>query len=64
MDAQTSYPMCFAAIDHHLARSAPIRALYVYLGDYIDRGPASRQTIDMLIERSRCHESVFLKGNH
>jgi serine/threonine protein phosphatase 1 len=54
----------FAAIDHHLARSPPKRALHVYLGDYIDRGPASRQTIDMLIERSRRHESVFLKGNH
>jgi serine/threonine protein phosphatase 1 len=54
----------FAAIDHHIARTAPTRALHVYLGDYIDRGPASRQTIDLLIERSRHHESIFLKGNH
>ena len=54
----------FAAIDHHLARSGPTRALHVFLGDYIDRGPASRQTIDLLIERSRRHESIFLKGNH
>jgi serine/threonine protein phosphatase 1 len=54
----------FAAIDHHLARAGPIRALHVFLGDYIDRGPASRQTIDLLIERSRRHESIFLKGNH
>jgi serine/threonine protein phosphatase 1 len=54
----------FAAIDHHLARAGPIRALHVFLGDYIDRGPASRQTIDLLIDRSRRHESVFLKGNH
>jgi Calcineurin-like phosphoesterase len=54
----------FAAIDHHLARSEPARALHVFLGDYIDRGPASRQTIDLLIERGRRHESIFLKGNH
>ncbi len=54
----------FAAIDHHLARAGPARALHVFLGDYIDRGPASRQTIDLLIERSRRHESIFLKGNH
>jgi serine/threonine protein phosphatase 1 len=54
----------FAAIDHHLARSGPVRALHVFLGDYIDRGPASRQTIDLLIERGRRHESIFLKGNH
>jgi serine/threonine protein phosphatase 1 len=54
----------FAAIDHHLARTGPVRALHVFLGDYIDRGPASRQTIDLLIDRSRRHESIFLKGNH
>lgn len=54
----------FAAIDHHLTRAGPARALHVFLGDYIDRGPASRQTIDLLIDRSRRHESVFLKGNH
>jgi predicted MPP superfamily phosphohydrolase len=54
----------FAAIDHHLARARPAHSLHVFLGDYIDRGPASRQTIDLLIERSRRHESIFLKGNH
>jgi predicted MPP superfamily phosphohydrolase len=54
----------FAAIDHHLAHAGPARALHVFLGDYIDRGPASRQTIDLLIGRSRHHESIFLKGNH
>ena len=54
----------FAAIDHHLARAGPARSLHVFLGDYIDRGPASRQTIDLLIDRSRRHESIFLKGNH
>jgi serine/threonine protein phosphatase 1 len=40
------------------------RPLYVFLGDYIDRGPSSRETIDRLIEHGATHESVFLKGNH
>ena len=54
----------FAAVDLHLSRAGRARALHVFLGDYIDRGPSSRQTIDLLIERSRSHESIFLKGNH
>ena len=54
----------FAAVDLHLSRAEPVRALHVFLGDYIDRGPDSCQTIDMLIDRSRRHECIFLKGNH
>jgi serine/threonine protein phosphatase 1 len=34
------------------------------LGDYIDRGSSSRETIDRLIKHGETHESVFLKGNH
>jgi serine/threonine protein phosphatase 1 len=34
------------------------------LGDYIDRGPASRQVIDLIIARGGVHELVLLKGNH
>jgi serine/threonine protein phosphatase 1 len=54
----------FSAIDLHLSRARSARALHVFLGDYIDRGPASRETIDLLIERSLRHETIFLKGNH
>ena len=54
----------FAAIDHHLSRAKPKRPIHVFLGDYIDRGPASRQVIDILIDRGRRHETIFLKGNH
>ena len=39
-------------------------AIEVYLGDYIDRGPSSRQVIDRLVERNRKFRGVFLKGNH
>jgi serine/threonine protein phosphatase 1 len=54
----------FAAIDHHLSRAKPTRALHVFLGDYIDRGPQSAQAVDLLIERSKHYECIFLKGNH
>jgi serine/threonine protein phosphatase 1 len=54
----------FATIDHHLSRVRPKRPIQVFLGDYIDRGPASSQVIDMLIDRGQRHETIFLKGNH
>ena len=40
------------------------RPIVVFLGDYIDRGPASREVLDLLLAYERTKESVFLKGNH
>src|ERR1700761_1391367 len=54
----------FAVIDADMANSRPYRAIEVFLGDYIDRGPDSCQTIELLIRRSRRRNTVFLKGNH
>ena len=43
----------------------PQSALLVYLGDYVDRGPASRAVIDHLLTRKPlCQQEVFLRGNH
>jgi serine/threonine protein phosphatase 1 len=39
-------------------------SIEVYLGDYIDRGPASREVLDRLVARKRTFRGVFLKGNH
>jgi serine/threonine protein phosphatase 1 len=51
-------------IDEDLA-SNPIRlGIQVFLGDYIDRGPASREVLDLLVVHNRTFRSVFLKGNH
>lgn len=47
-----------------LARRPTARPIFVFLGDYIDRGPRSRETIDRLIELGGTNECVFLKGNH
>lgn len=53
-----------ARTNSDIALRPTVRPVYVFLGDYIDRGPSSRETIDRLIEHGETHESVFLKGNH
>ena len=53
-----------ALIDADIAQFPATRPVYVFLGDYIDRGHWSRETIERLIEHAAEHESVFLKGNH
>jgi serine/threonine protein phosphatase 1 len=55
---------CLCQIDEDLERNKIGRSIQVFLGDYIDRGPASRETVDRLIERGSRYECVFLKGNH
>ena len=37
---------------------------FVFVGDYVDRGPDSRGVVDLLIEHARLYPSVFLCGNH
>ena len=36
----------------------------VTLGDYIDRGPSSKEVINYLVELRESHEVITLKGNH
>lgn len=54
----------FSVIDSDLMRNPVARPIEVFLGDYIDRGPNSASVLDLLIERGRRRETVFLKGNH
>jgi serine/threonine protein phosphatase 1 len=54
----------FSAIDDSLATHPIENAVQVLVGDYIDRGPNSRQVIDSLITRAKQHTMVYLKGNH
>ena len=51
-------------IDADVAHRRPPHAIEIFMGDYIDRGPDTRATLDILIERSRRGNAVFLKGNH
>ena len=36
----------------------------IFLGDYIDRGPDSRNVIDQLMSLSQVTSTIFLRGNH
>jgi serine/threonine protein phosphatase 1 len=51
-------------IDADLAKNPVSNSVEVFLGDYVDRGPDSRQVLDRLVARKRTHRMVFLKGNH
>ena len=53
-----------AKIEADVNERPTARPICVFLGDYIDRGPSSRETIDRLIEQRKRRECVFLKGNH
>lgn len=37
---------------------------FFFLGDYIDRGPKSKEVIDFLIDFSKQFQCTFLMGNH
>lgn len=51
-------------IEADIARRPTSRPITVFLGDYVDRGPASRETIELLLAWGGVREAVFLKGNH
>lgn len=47
------------------AEAAARRKVLVYIGDYVDRGPRSRELIDLLLDEPLAgFETVHLKGNH
>lgn len=54
----------FHKIDLHRAVHPCASAVEVLVGDYIDRGPRSRQVVEMLIERGRDRDLRALLGNH
>jgi len=51
-------------IDVHCRLHPSANPITVFLGDYIDRGPTSREVLDLLLGHERTKEAVFLKGNH
>jgi serine/threonine protein phosphatase 1 len=53
-----------ARIDDDIRRRPIARAIEVYLGDYIDRGPQSKTVIDLLAVRLVRNGAVCLRGNH
>jgi serine/threonine protein phosphatase 1 len=51
-------------VDADMAARPSPRTVHVFLGDYIDRGPASKHVLDRLITHCAVHPSVCLIGNH
>ena len=51
-------------IEAHVAANPVRHPIEVFLGDYIDRGPASHSVIERLAGYDRTWQRIFLKGNH
>ena len=52
------------SIDADLKTHPVPRSVQVFLGDYVDRGPQSREVLELLITRRRQHTVLCLRGNH
>lgn len=56
---------CFRSLDLLLNNVRPTQDdILVTLGDYVDRGPKSRQVLDRLIELENSTRLITLAGNH
>jgi serine/threonine protein phosphatase 1 len=53
-----------ARINDHLSAYPVPRAIQVFLGDYIDRGQASRAVLERLVHLAKTQGLVCLEGNH
>ena len=51
-------------IDADCRRRPAIRPITVFVGDYIDRGPCTRDVLNLLLRWRQDNEAVFLRGNH
>jgi serine/threonine protein phosphatase 1 len=64
-DLHGRYDLLTAAIEKILSHSNGLAAKLITLGDYIDRGPNSRQVMELLVNwSSQILPLVPLKGNH
>ena len=55
----------YGQIEQDLADRPVNKTLEVFLGDYVDRGPSSKQVIDWLIDGPRvANKRICLRGNH
>jgi serine/threonine protein phosphatase 1 len=56
---------CMTALESLFERIAPAATdRLVFLGDYVDRGPRSRDVLDFVIELKRRQPVIALRGNH
>ena len=65
-DIHGSYTKLVNLFEHCTAHCGPRDPCFVFIGDYIDRGPQSREVVNLLIElqSSAPEQFVCLRGNH
>src|SRR5260370_1688258 len=54
----------FCCIDAYREDSPHESDFLILLGDYVDRGPSSREVLELIISRIGTHRTIPLKGNH
>ena len=64
--ALTDIHGCIKTLRKMLEEVLPIHTdtVYYFLGDYINKGPESKATLDYLINFAKNNDCVFLRGNH
>lgn len=56
---------CFESLKAIWQKLEPYRdSLHIFIGDYIDRGPKSREVVDFLLKEKENRNCIFLRGNH
>lgn len=57
---------CWQSMETLLDKLAPYynNRQFVFIGDYIDRGPDSKKVVDILLDFQKKVDCVFLRGNH
>ena len=57
---------CNTALQQYFAENGGIQAdeLYIFTGDYVDRGIENAETVNFLISQTGYKNMVFLEGNH
>lgn len=53
-----------ARIDADMMAYPGPESIEIFLGDYIDRGPHSREVLDLIVARRQQRQVLCLKGNH
>ncbi len=56
---------CAAAVKRGILLAEELDCKAIFLGDYVNRGPASLETLRLLIKAKKNHPDwIFLRGNH
>jgi serine/threonine protein phosphatase 1 len=56
---------CYKALETAIEIAKEEQAIAVFLGDYVDRGPNSLKTLEILIKAKKDNPDwIFLRGNH